>query len=294
MLKCIQKVKESTSFTFRKKMSLLDFSASFLTLRLLVQKFKEVKLFANKAALFDFSGSFALVHFSGKTSKRQTFRKKLHFSQKFTFRRFGSFLTLRLLVQKFKKSNFSEKVALFEFSVSFLTFRLLGQKIEKVQLFAKSYTFRLFAQLSHFSTFRATSQKVLLFAHKMAFFDFSGKKSKSFYLSQKLTSFRAVISLFDFSGSFALFDFLGSFLTFGRFAQKNQKVELLVKGCTFRQLIQKVYAELKPPQRNSPQTNKLSENRFGVGVRSGAAGCQRNESEALKTALWLGGQCSLV
>ena len=224
-------------------------------------KIQKSQTFRKKAALFDFSGSFAL-HFSGKNSKRQTFRKKnalfaeIHFP---TLRQFSHSSTFGAKIQEvklfaknctFRRNSLSDASAVFSLfhfwckdsksqtfrkknalfaEIHFPTLRqfshssTFGAKIQKVKLFAKSYTFQLFAQLSHFSTFRATSQKVLDFAHKMAFFDFSGKKSKSFYLSQKLTSFRAVISLFDFSAVLHFSTFRAVFLLFDVSRKKSNK-----------------------------------------------------------------------
>ena len=215
------------------------------------------KVQKSKVQKFHFSQKVALFDFSGKNSKRRTFRNKLHFS---TFRAVVHFSTFRARIQK---------VALFAKSC---TFRLFGQfshfstfraKIQKVALFATSCTFRLFGQ---FFTFRLFGQKFRKshFLQKVVFFslfEFSvsfltlrlfGQKIRKSHFSQKVpllnfsgsfltfrktlhfSTFRAVFSLFDFSGKNSKSRTFRKKLHFLTFRAKIQKVALFAKSCTFR------------------------------------------------------------
>ena len=289
-MKFILKVKKSKSFTFRKKNgNLSTFRTVFSPFDISGKNSKRFT-FRKKWHFSTFRAIFALFDFSGKNSKSQTFQKKkknthTHFSQKLSF--------FDVLGKKSKSSTFRKKLHLLTLGSVFSPFDF-SDKIQKSQACRKKCHFSTFRQFSRFSTFQATAQKVLLVAQNNTFRLF-GQKVRA--KSQK-SNFSRKVALFDFSGScftfrlfgqwfhlstfravFALFDFSCSFLTVRLFAQKIQKVKLFKKlhFSTFR-----------------ARSNKLSENRFGVGVRSGAAGCQRNKSEALKTALWLGLEASAV
>ena len=92
ILKFIQKVKKSKSFTFRKKLHFSTFRA----------KIQKVTLFA-KSCTFRLFGQF---------SRFSIFRAKIQkvalFAKSCTFRLFGQFFTFRCFGQKFKKSHFAK------------------------------------------------------------------------------------------------------------------------------------------------------------------------------------------
>ena len=188
------KSKKFKKFYVSQKVSLLDFSVSFLTFQFFQAKIQKSN-FSQKVALFDFSDSF---HFDilRKNSKKSNFSQKVAL---FDFS--GSFLTFRLFGQKIIMFYFSQKVALF---AEIFTFHVFGQKaFKKNVLIAKSVTFRLSQQLSHFLTFRAKIQNVLFFAKRCTFplfgqfshFRFFVQKIEMFYFSRKVELLAEIVSL---------------------------------------------------------------------------------------------------
>ena len=157
------------------------------------KKFK--KFYAlQKVLLFDFSGSFLTFQF---------FRAKIqksNFSRKVAIFDFSDTFQFDMSHKNSKKSNFSQKVALFDFSGSFLTFRLFRQK------FIMCYFSRTIALFAEILTFHFFGQKVK-----------KNKSQKAVLLAKSVT--------------FRLF---GQFSHFSIFRTKIRHVLLFAKSCTFR------------------------------------------------------------
>ena len=197
--------KDSKSFPFRKKkVSLFDFSVSFLTFRFLRKNSKSQTFRNTKRHL---SQNLSLFDFSGKTSKVNLFAKSV------TFGTTGHFSIFRAKTQN---------VLLFGKSV---TFRLVGQfshflpfraEIRKVKLFAKSCTFR---SNCHFSTFPAKNPKVkkVHCLQKGALFGHFSLKKVHFSTFEALFAKSCIFPLF---GQRHFFDFSSTFRTKFYFSQK--------------------------------------------------------------------------